>query len=255
MVRLRVNRGWAGNISVVFRPVGEVEFTRRPFDGLGNHRKMNNDMTTKIISVCVELFSALLSAGATIFAACVAIYGINAWRREFKGKRDIELAEEVLELFYKARDAIRAIRSPFGFSNEGKKVIERMKAEGKEGDIDLRMATVLERYESREKTFQKLGTLHYRFMARFGKDKTKPFDDIRECVNKIFNSAQMLSILNESIKEGGLKEEDKESQREEMNQFMADLYWGDEKRDRITPKIDAVIREMEEICQKIVGGG
>jgi hypothetical protein len=215
--------------------------------------KMNYDVISKLISVYFEVLSKLLSAGATIFAACVAIYGINAWRREFKGKRDIELAEEVLELFYKARDAIRAIRSPFGYSHEGQKVIERLKAEGKEGDIDLRMATVLERYEAREETFQKLQTLHYRFMARFGKDKTKPFDDLRECVNSIFMAARMLSVLQESIKEEGLDSDTKKLQREQMNQLRVDLCWGWPGNDRITTKVDAVVKEMEEICQKIIG--
>jgi len=213
---------------------------------------MNYDMIAKIISVCIELFSTLLSAGATVFAACVAIYGINAWKREFKGKRDIELAEEVLELFYRARDAIRAIRSPFGYSHEGQKVVERLKAEGTEGGIDLRMATVLERYEAREETFQKLQTIHYRFMARFGKDKTKPFDDLRECVNSIFMAAKMLSILQESIKEGGLDSDTKKSQREQMNQLRVDLWWGYPGNDRITTKVDAVVKEMEEIYQEII---
>jgi hypothetical protein len=208
--------------------------------------------TTSNIGLCVDVFSKLISAGATVFAACVAIYGINAWRREFKGKRDIELAEEVLELFYKARDAIRAIRSPLGYSHEGKKVVERLKAEGREGDIDLQMATVLERYEAREETFQKLQMLQYRFMARFGKDKTKPFDDLRECVNSIFLAARMLSILSKSIREE-MDSEIKKSQYDKIDQLHADLYWGDDEKERITPKVEAVVKAMEEICQKIIG--
>ncbi len=208
--------------------------------------------TTSNIGLCVDVFSKLISAGATVFAACVAIYGIKAWRREFKGKRDIELAEEVLELFYKARDAIRAIRSPLGYSHEGKKVVERLKAEGGEGDIDLQMATVLERYEAREETFQKLQMLQYRFMARFGKDKTKPFDDLRECVNSIFFAARMLSMLWKSIREE-MDSGTKKTRYDKIDQLQADLYWGDDEKDRITPKVEAVVKAMEEICQKIIG--
>ena len=199
----------------------------------------------KIISLCLDSFLKLLSAGATVFAACVAIYGINAWRREFKGKRDIELAEEVLELFYKERDAIRAIRSPLGYSHEGKKVIERLKAEGKEGDIDLQMATVLERYETREETFQKLQMLQYRFMARFGKDKTKPFDDLRECVNSIFIAARILPDLRKSLREDEDSDsETKKIRRDQINQLQSDLWWGDDEKDRITPKVEAVVKAM-----------
>jgi hypothetical protein len=32
----------------------------------------------------------------------VAIYSIDSWRREFQGKRQIELAEETLAMFYEA---------------------------------------------------------------------------------------------------------------------------------------------------------
>lgn len=38
-----------------------------------------------------------------IVAAVTAIYGINAWRREFRGKKQYELAEEVLTLRYDCR--------------------------------------------------------------------------------------------------------------------------------------------------------
>ena len=60
---------------------------------------------------------------AEIIAASVAsfavIYGVNAWRREYVGKRKIELAEEVLALFYEARDVISYIRNPFSVAGEG----------------------------------------------------------------------------------------------------------------------------------------
>jgi hypothetical protein len=216
---------------------------------------MNYDAIIKIISLFVESISTLLSSGATVFLACVAIYGINAWRREFKGKRDIELAEEVLELFYKARDAIKAIRSPLGYSREGKKVIERRKADGEEEDLEPLVATVLERYEKYEDVFHKLQTLQYRFMARFGKDKIKPFDELRECVNSIFMAAQMISVLRESLREGGLDSESKKSQREERMQYQSDLYCIGHKNDRISPKVESAVKEIEEICQKIIGGG
>ncbi len=48
----------------------------------------------------------------------VAIYGIDSWRRESIGKRKIELAEDVLALFYEARDVIRYMRHPVNLSHE-----------------------------------------------------------------------------------------------------------------------------------------
>jgi len=48
----------------------------------------------------------------------VAIYGIDSWRREHKGRREIELAEDVLTLFYEARDVIKYLRHFIGYSHE-----------------------------------------------------------------------------------------------------------------------------------------
>jgi hypothetical protein len=61
----------------------------------------------------------VIQAVSLIVAALTAIYGINAWRSEFVGKKRIDLAEEVLVRFYEARDAIGAIRNPFGYVGEG----------------------------------------------------------------------------------------------------------------------------------------
>jgi hypothetical protein len=54
-----------------------------------------------------------------IIGALALISGIRAWKREYIGKRKIELAEDTLMLFYQARDAIREIRNPFGAIGEG----------------------------------------------------------------------------------------------------------------------------------------
>ncbi len=43
-------------------------------------------------------------AVSLIVAAWTAVYGISAWRREFLGKKRIDLAEEVLVSFYEAKD-------------------------------------------------------------------------------------------------------------------------------------------------------
>jgi hypothetical protein len=48
-------------------------------------------------------------------SACWAIIsGIGAWKREFVGKRQIELAEQTLAKFFELRDAIAYLRNPFG---------------------------------------------------------------------------------------------------------------------------------------------
>lgn len=61
----------------------------------------------------------LAQAGAVVMACWAIISGIGAWKREFIGKRQIELAEQVLANFFEIKDAIAMIRSPFSHSGEG----------------------------------------------------------------------------------------------------------------------------------------
>jgi hypothetical protein len=68
----------------------------------------------------LALWLDLVRTIALVGAAGVAVYGIDAWRRELSGKRKYELAEEVLALFYQARDHIAFLRMPFGSTVEGK---------------------------------------------------------------------------------------------------------------------------------------
>lgn len=65
-------------------------------------------------------FVKILESLAVIAAALTAIIGISSWRREMRERREYELAEEILSLFYEARDKISAIRSPLVWSGEGK---------------------------------------------------------------------------------------------------------------------------------------
>ena len=67
-----------------------------------------------------ELITATAEAGAVISACWAIVSGIGAWKREFIGKRKIELAEAVLSKFFEVKDAVAFIRNPFSTSEEGK---------------------------------------------------------------------------------------------------------------------------------------
>jgi len=125
--------------------------------------------------------------------ACWAIIsGIGAWKREFIGKRQIELAEQVLAKFFEIKDAIAMIRSPFSNLDEGKT--------RKRGDYELpevsqlldRGYIVFERYSKKETVFADFMMLKYRFMASFGAEAEQVFVDTSAVLNSIFVSAQML---------------------------------------------------------------
>lgn len=134
----------------------------------------------------------LAQAGAVILACWAIISGIGAWKREFIGKRQIELAEQVLAKFFEGKDAIAMIRSPFSRSDEGS-TRKRSEHESSEtSELLDRGYIVFERYSMKETVFSEFNTLKYRFMASFGADAEQIFIDANAVLNSIFVSAQML---------------------------------------------------------------
>jgi hypothetical protein len=201
-----------------------------------------------ISHMTLETWIKLFQGISVIVASIVAIYGINAWRREFVGKRRIELAEEVLALFHEATDIIRYIRDPGGFSKEG----SSRETEGQETPLVKeardRAFVPMERYNKHRATFSKLYSLKYRFVAYFGKDAAAPFDDLRGILNEIFRAARRLARYW-SI-ESGTPMTEQQVKKREMSEA---IFWEDEaEKDPINPKLDRLVNDIEARCKKVI---
>ncbi len=109
---------------------------------------------------------------ALLVGICVAIYGIDSWRREHTGKRQIELAEETLSLFYEAKDAISHIRHPASYVSETDEVVKGENETKKEYDARKSASVVFVRYNSYQELFSKIHSMRYRFMAHCRRDTT-----------------------------------------------------------------------------------
>ena len=106
--------------------------------------------------------SALLRDLSVVVAALTAIHGISAWRREYVGKRRVDLAEEVYCLFHQARDAILAIRSPWGYGGEGgSRIPDEKETEEEKRELNKAYVTI-ERYQRYEDLFSRLFSLDHR---------------------------------------------------------------------------------------------
>lgn len=129
-----------------------------------------------------------------IIAACWAIIsGVGAWKREFIGKRKIELAEEVLATFFEIKDVIATIRNPFSSNSESKSREKGEHETKEESELLDRGYIVFERYEAHKEAFVKFNTLKYRFMASFGPETEDIFTDCNKILNSIFISARQLA--------------------------------------------------------------
>ena len=140
-----------------------------------------------------------LEGASIIIASWAVIYGVSAWRREFIGRRRIELAEDTLVLFYDARDAIRQIRFPVKFTKEGQ-TRERGADESPELTqlLDNSYVTI-ERFNKHQKLFSKIQAASHRFTAQFGKDQIQPFIKIQKATIDIITASKILSQYHRAI--------------------------------------------------------
>lgn len=131
----------------------------------------------------------VVQAGSVVVAAVVAARGINTWQREYIGKRRMELAEEVLAMFYEARDAIRDVRAPFSFGIEGTTRVAGINESPQRKDALDKAYVTVERLKRHQELFAKLFSARYRFMATFGESAGGPFYELNNRINELHNAA------------------------------------------------------------------
>lgn len=189
---------------------------------------------------------------SVVFASLFAVYGFDAWRREHIGKRRIELAEDVLALFYQAQDAIAHIRSPFGFGGEGstRKAAENENPEHKQA---LDSAYVLiERYRSHAELFAKIHALRYRFMAQIGVESAKPFDELSRVVNELISSAHEMARLS-TVPEWSIRSPEAEEKHHQRLLKVYNIYYGSGgEDDPINPRVTKLVQAIEHTCKGII---
>ncbi len=188
-----------------------------------------------------------------ILASLFAIYGIDAWRREFIGKRRMELAEEVLALFYEARDIIQEIRSPVGYSGEGttRKPASNERPEDKDA-LD-HAYTLTERYNRHVETFARIQALRYRFMAQVGSEATQPFVELNGIVNELILASRRMARLGTTPDHRLRTERDIEKYDQERRKVEVVFYSGEED-DPISPRVDGAIAKIESTCRGLIEG-
>ncbi len=185
---------------------------------------------------------ATIAQAVSVFAACWAIIsGIGAWKREFIGKRQIELAEQVLAKFFEVKDAIAFIRNPFSSNDEGSTRKRGEHETPEQTQLLDRGYIVVERYTKKEAAFSEFSTLKYRFMASFGSQTEEIFTKTNHTLNLIFVSAQMLS-MHYWRRQGRVQMEGDEFQKhlEEMHRHEG-IFWD------IGTETDEIRNQLNEI--------
>jgi len=185
-----------------------------------------------------------------VILALVALSAINTWRKEIRGKREFDIAFELLSTIYKFKDVISDIRNPFYATGEGK---TRKRSEGeseKDSKLYDRAYIVFERYRTNINVFSTLLTLRYKFEALFGKDHITIFEDVMRVRNEIFDAARSLRELwqNTQVYEA-LGAEIGKADQTEIEDYAAIIWEGYRgKEDKIRIEVEQIVRKAEEIC-------
>lgn len=193
------------------------------------------------------VFEILESLGI-IIASGVAVWGIYSWRREAKWKRKYQLAEEVLTNLYESHQAIRTIRNPVGFGNEGSSRTKNKNETLKQTKIFNQAYVTRERYERNKTPLEKLHALKFRFTALYGKDSEKYFDTFSQTLNNIFFASDEIARVH--LGEYG---EDKTLIRDTMRACRRVLYAAFKDEDEIENDLKIAISGIENKCREIIG--
>jgi hypothetical protein len=191
----------------------------------------------------IKAVAPVFTAGAACFGVYIGYRGLERWRAETIGKRRVELAEEVLADFYQAREVIRAIRSPATFSNEGN---TRKKAEWETENDTRNLNTyfaTLERLDNRSDFFSTLNARRYRFVAYFGHDAARPYEDLHEVYSDIVVAARMLISAYRRGNDGSLPQS--------RQKWEETIWWGGD-GDLINARLDRIVEAIEATCRPII---
>ena len=200
---------------------------------------------------CNNILSILQSL-SIIIVAFVAVYSINAWRRELKGQRELDVSEQALALIYECKDNLQFIRSPFGFSGEGQTRKRRPDETEDESKAFDQAYVLIERYEKVKDSFIKLQSIKYKFMAIFGRETEEPFNEVNRIMNELFLAAKRLGSRYWNPKYQGKSERDPNWEKR-LSECEAKFYSGEEP-DIIAKRMDNVVGRIESICSKIILG-
>ncbi|MBB6469265.1 hypothetical protein HNQ96_005154 [Aminobacter lissarensis] len=186
----------------------------------------------------------VLTLVATATGVYVAIGGLNAWRRETTGKRDIELCQTVIEKFYEAEHKMNVLRSPMSYVQEGE---SRAKEPGEplsETERRNHLFTPLARYNAQADFWSEFFSYRFRMRALFGNEASEAFAPVDDAVRSFRATA--------STRYQALYRDKNGLSADSSRSFEQAIWSGTSKPDVIADQMREGIRLMEAICVPIV---
>ena len=188
--------------------------------------------------------SETATAISVVVAALSFVYGVSAWRREFVGKRRIELAEEVLALAYEIEEIIGSIRRRSIY-------VPQSNDSGDKDQARSLADSIMERICSSQERFATFHSYKYRFEAMFGDDIHLSFCEIRCVRNEIAYSVEMLAKdYWPPNREHGMDSVELEWHRKGKFQLECIIWNRGKDNDKIGPRVREAVSRFEDVVRK-----
>lgn len=177
-------------------------------------------------------------------AMMMSIYATCSWLRGSKAKKKIELAEEVLNLFYNAEDAIRMIRlrrNLGSYKPAGEANFDENPEEKEARDI----AYFSRGYMNCKDLFNRIHSMRYRFAVQFGKKSAEPFDDLNKLIRALLAASRKLAEIQARTQGETAEDGYKHDYRREKYEA---ILWADSEDDEVNLKLKSIVRRVEDTC-------
>ena len=148
----------------------------------------------------LHAISEALTAVAAATGAFIAVLGLNAWKKQLKGKTDYELARRYLRAVYKLRDAVQNVRNPFIPAEEMNAALKQSGKEGLGDGVDTQegvRAAYSARWQKVTEAGSDLSVELREAEVSWGRKALDIERDMEKCVQELFVTLRMYVQHNE----------------------------------------------------------
>jgi hypothetical protein len=194
--------------------------------------------------VYTSIAKDVVTAGAAITAAVVAVKGLRAWKKQLRGKTDYELARRCLRAVYRVRDAIRMVRNPMQSSEE---IAHAVKEEGPSipqhlsDDYKIQQAVYNFRLKSANDAFSELQVELLEAQVSWGGEAVAAIEPLQNCALRLRSAIRR--HLRRLLRDGQMTP----ARAEELEII---LYVDDDLQDPFSDDIREAVEKAEKFLQR-----
>jgi hypothetical protein len=184
-----------------------------------------------------------------LITAITAIFGVAKWAKEHKGRKRIDLAEDVLATAYEAAEAISYMRSPFSFDSEAKDLVRHESETDAQFRLRKTYSVAYFRYQQNSELFSKLRTLCYRVEAVFGKPHGAPIRELLKAPHQVITAGSSLARL---IGDSDLLEPEARARNFDFRQKLEAKFWEGMDNDVLTAELNRALESIGTFARIVI---